>query len=68
MCDYFNYLAGDKSDDLLKVALDIIDNNYCNSLYGKMPRLRQGIIDSQVCAGYLEGGKDTCQVCMLNLL
>lgn len=54
--------GGAKSDGLLKVALDIIDNNYCNSFYQDIRRiLPQGITNSMMCAGILQGGKDTCQ-------
>lgn len=56
-------LGGAKSNTLLKVALDIIDNNYCNSFYQDIRRiLPQGIAKSMMCAGILQGGKDTCQV------
>jgi len=56
--------AEKKSDTLLKVVLSIIDNNLCNELYnsGEGTReLRNGIVPSMMCAGELEGGKDTCQ-------
>jgi len=57
---------GDRSsDDLLKVDLDVIDNQQCNKLYeaeSKTNTLNRGIIDSMVCAGDLEGGHDTCLV------
>lgn len=51
---------GSPSDELLKVSLDIIDNQECKSL------MRQGgfrtfnISDTQMCAGDKKGGKDTC--------
>ncbi|GLH07086.1 Serine protease snake [Gryllus bimaculatus] len=52
------------SDTLLKVALDIIDNNLCNELWrsasGTRP-LADGIAPTMLCAGVLKGGKDTCQ-------
>lgn len=57
-----NCLGGEQSNDLLKVALDIISSTQCNQMYGTSKRLRFGIIESQICAGYLAGGKDTCQV------
>jgi hypothetical protein len=43
----------------MKVELDIIDNNLCNTFFddGKLDR---GIINSQMCAGILAGSKDTC--------
>lgn len=55
------FLAGDRSDELRKVALNIVDNNHCQQLYEASKKLRNGIVSSQLCAGYLEGGKDTCQ-------
>lgn len=55
--------AGDGSDDLLKVTLDLISHEECNPSYTsqfqdhKFPR---GIVaDWQICAGRF--GKDTCQ-------
>lgn len=52
--------AGNRSNDLRKVALNIIDNIHCQQLYERSKTLRIGIVRSQLCAGYLEGGKDTC--------
>lgn len=62
---YLLFTAERKSDILLKVKLSIIDNNLCNELYnsGEGTReLRNGIVPSMMCAGELEGEKDTCQV------
>ncbi|XP_026473484.1 venom protease-like isoform X2 [Ctenocephalides felis] len=56
--------AESRSDDLLKVVLKIIDNRQCAPLYVDQinrRRLRNGIVDTQMCAGELDGGKDTCQ-------
>lgn len=53
--------GGEKSDDLLKVSLDIISNYRCSPMYEPSKRLSAGIVDTQMCAGYLAGGKDTCQ-------
>lgn len=59
------FTAEKKSDVLLKVGISIIDNKLCNELY-KMDettkKLGNGIVPSMMCAGELEGGKDTCQV------
>lgn len=54
---------GETSKTLLKVKLDIIAKEECN-LYIKPEkrRLANGVIDTQICAGILAGGKDTCQV------
>lgn len=60
-----NWTAESRSDDLLKVVLKIIDNRQCAPLYVDQinrRRLRNGIVDTQMCAGELDGGKDTCQV------
>lgn len=57
------FLAGTRSDALRKVALDIIDNDYCNSFYHDNKRpLPRGVEKNMMCAGNLSGGKDTCQV------
>ncbi|BES99034.1 Tryp_SPc [Nesidiocoris tenuis] len=56
---------GKASSHLLKVGLDIVDNEECNNAYPRTDHsirryLRAGINDSiQVCAG--AAGKDTCQ-------
>ncbi|XP_037049377.1 serine protease snake-like [Bradysia coprophila] len=52
--------AGDRSDDLRKVSLNIIDYTDCRQLYETSKKLRRGIVKSQLCAGHLQGGKDTC--------
>lgn len=51
---------GQPSDELLKVSLNIITNERCNSLYQPFNALRNGIIDTQVCAGDDYEEKDTC--------
>jgi hypothetical protein len=59
------FTAEKQSDVLLKVGLSIIDNKLCTELYeldGITRELRNGIVPSMMCAGELEGGKDTCQV------
>lgn len=43
----------------MKVELDIIGNSQCNQ-YFEDTKLDRGIIESQLCAGVLSGGKDTC--------
>ena len=52
---------GPKSNVLQKVNLNIIDQSICKSIYRKERRLPRGIMQSQFCAGHLEGGMDTCQ-------
>lgn len=46
------------SKDLMQVTVDIIDARVCNSrdVYGGL------VTDNMLCAGKLEGGKDSCQV------
>lgn len=50
----------------MKVSLDFIDQNDCNRSYSlntASSKLDFGIDPkSQICAGKMEGGKDTCQV------
>lgn len=60
--------GGDKSDELLKVALDLVPNAECAARYEPAKRIRKGIVDNQICAGVLAGGKDTCQVIMFAML
>uniref|UniRef100_U5ERT1 Putative trypsin-like serine protease n=1 Tax=Corethrella appendiculata TaxID=1370023 RepID=U5ERT1_9DIPT len=52
--------AGDQSNELLKVGLDIFPNDECQMYYNDR-KLKSGIIDTQICSGYKEGGKDTCE-------
>jgi hypothetical protein len=61
----FIYLAGQTSNVLMKVSLDFVEQNECNRSYSSStsPNLEFGINpSSQICAGKMEGGKDTCQV------
>ncbi|KAK5639497.1 hypothetical protein RI129_011989 [Pyrocoelia pectoralis] len=52
----------EQSDKLLKVALDLFNNSVCATTYqSDISRLPNGIIRNMLCAGKLEGGKDTCQ-------
>lgn len=59
--------AGYGSNELMKVTLDLVGHNFCNSQYKfnrnskAYKKLNNGIIDNQqLCAG--SEGKDTCQV------
>ena len=45
--------------ELMKVELDTIRNKVCEPYF---PLMASGLPDSILCSGYLEGGKDTCQV------
>lgn len=54
----------------MKVSLDFVEENECNRSYSSStnPNLKFGINPSnQICAGQVEGGKDTCQVRQFNL-
>ncbi|KAF0750907.1 serine protease snake-like [Aphis craccivora] len=56
--------AGQTSNVLMKVSLDFVEQNECNRSYSSStnPNLKFGINPSnQICAGQMEGGKDTCQ-------
>ena len=51
---------GRPSDELLKVQLNVITNERCNGFYQRFGALKNGIIDSQFCAGDDVEEKDTC--------
>ena len=51
-------LAGEKEEILYQVKVPIIDRNVCT----QSDWLGDKITESMLCAGYPEGGKDTCQV------
>lgn len=47
-----------------KVTVQVISNEQCRKIpaYQNGRRLPSGIIDTQLCAGTQDGGKDACQV------
>ncbi|CAK1553226.1 unnamed protein product [Leptosia nina] len=48
--------------DLQKVSLSLLPNSYCDALLkDSKNRHWRGFVESQMCAGELRGGKDTCQ-------
>ncbi|CAB3246531.1 unnamed protein product [Arctia plantaginis] len=50
------------SKELKKVALNLFENSHCDSLLDWLKnRNWDGFRSSQMCAGELRGGKDTCQ-------
>lgn len=50
--------AGSASDQLMKVKLDLLANEVCSKAYEDEELI---INESQICAGVLAGGRDTCQ-------
>jgi prostasin len=54
----FTEVGGNTADILQKVELSIIDNKRCNELYNDPENY--DIDGTQICAGELAGGKDTC--------
>lgn len=51
---------GQPSNDLLKVSLKFIANQRCNGFFQRFNALKNGIIDSQLCAGDDVEERDTC--------
>ncbi|XP_069668904.1 trypsin-1 isoform X2 [Periplaneta americana] len=50
---------GGRTDVLQKVTLLVVDNDTCRTWY-KSKGKKNKILDSQMCAGYEEGGRDSC--------
>lgn len=61
LCRGFTEVGGQTADLLQKVELSIIDVPHCKQLYNDQEYY--DIDETQICAGELDGGKDTCQVC-----
>ncbi|CAF4942755.1 unnamed protein product [Pieris macdunnoughi] len=54
--------TAETSNDLQKVALSLLENARCDVLLKNLKnRLWWGFVNTQMCAGELRGGKDTCQ-------
>ncbi|XP_055545848.1 serine protease snake-like [Wyeomyia smithii] len=54
---------GNQPAELHQVDLPLVDQSECNWLLSR-PRTRRlplGVLPSQICAGELDGGKDTCE-------
>ncbi|KAL4721396.1 hypothetical protein ACJJTC_004650 [Scirpophaga incertulas] len=50
------------SKELQKVSLSLLDNRFCDRILEHIKnRHWHGFVPSQMCAGELRGGKDTCQ-------
>lgn len=56
------YTAAETNNKLLKVVLEVYDNQYCHQTYKIDYKLPDGIKSSMLCAGERKGGRDTCQV------
>ena len=54
--------SGTASDVLLEVFLPMMSLAECKKTYSSSPS--HVVTDSHLCAGYKEGGKDSCQVLM----
>lgn len=56
------YTAAETNNKLLKVPLEVYDNQYCHQTYKIDYKLPDGIKSTMLCAGQSKGGRDTCQV------
>lgn len=63
MCIFLHVsVLGKTSNNLNYVSVPLIERSKCNSIY-----IYNGmILPTMICAGYLEGGYDSCQVIMPN--
>lgn len=52
---------GPNSDHLMKVMLSNYARQDCSEAYKDNKAMTNGLLDSQFCAGEVEGGKDSCQ-------
>ncbi|XP_053670866.1 uncharacterized protein LOC128721164 [Anopheles nili] len=50
----------ENSKELLRVSLDVFSTAGCASYFPPRGRVPQGIQSTQLCAGFLQGGRDTC--------
>ena len=50
------------SNDLLKVTLQVLDNNICEKTFKRKNSkvINKGLVGGQICVGDLKDGKDTC--------
>ncbi|XP_030757927.1 serine protease snake-like [Sitophilus oryzae] len=56
------YDDNDRSTTLLKVKLPLFSNEVCSKYILTHPiEMPNGLIDSEMCAGDLDGGRDTCE-------
>jgi len=60
ICHYYYYLGVPKVTTLMEVQVPITNTEQCKKAYTNEPA---AVIDDRVlCAGYPEGGKDSCRV------
>ena len=63
-----NQALGDRADILHKAAVRVWNNNACEQSYHLNGRPNSVITDGQMCAGYENGGIDSCWVKLSNYL
>lgn len=56
---FYERLDGPATTSLMELQVPVLDNNECKKLFS---RHKTVIDDRSLCAGYLTGGKDSCQV------
>lgn len=52
---------------LQEVQVPIISQSSCQEMYSLDPKDKVDILYDMICAGYQEGGKDSCQVLLIQL-
>ena len=60
----FIFLAGNVPNILHQVTVPIIDNDKCQNMFIKSGH-KKTVRESFLCAGYDEGKKDSCEVCIV---
>lgn len=59
-------IGGQRPNTLQKVDLPIMENKICQEWY-QSEKKTLTIVDTSMCAGYEQGGKDSCQVNTISL-
>lgn len=60
------FIGGPSTNVLMQVPVPVLDNSVCKKAFVNN---KKTIIDERViCAGYLAGGKDACQVLVINTI
>lgn len=62
--------GGRSANVLQEIQLPVVDNNVCKSNYAAINKVvtEKQFNDAVLCAGYEEGGRDTCNVSLLVLV